>query len=738
MKPLSHMALESTSLNASVSPQYNAGPKGFNTNYSSYRGGTGRGAGSSNTNTFRGNSSTGNRSNLFCEYCKRTGHTKDRCYKLHGYPANTRTPRGRGTRSAANVHTSEDDGSQCEENSEQGRQVPLNLSKGQYEQLLNLLGTLQVGNGVDCSGNMSSGAANLAVKVTEIGDVCLNSTLTLYKVLFIPSFKFNLISVHCLAVQLKGIVILNNFSCLLQGPSLKSPLALGKARNGLYFFCPKCHSYLPTNGNVVPPERCQPVSFFNYCKKISVGSECKASSPNVRYSHEINKKACSIDPASCSAVNSFLDINPTHSDDTEFLWRARLGHVPFVKMRIISTIPLKISNKQPFICTICPMARQTKMPFPESITATNSIFELLHIDLWGPYYVPTHDGYHYFLTMVDDYSRSTWTQLLRCKSNALHTIKAFTTLIENQFHTKLKTIRSDNGLEFSSTEAICFFQEKGIIHQKSCPYTPQQNGVVERKHKYLREIARALLFQSKMPMRYWGECVLTATYLINRLPTKLLQNKSPYELLYHKKPTYSHLRSFGCLCFPTTLKTHKDKFEPRTTPHIFIGYPFNTKGYKVLNLATKRIHVSRDVLFHETIFPFVIAPVGSSFNSVLQFLVHHSDKLSYVSSKTNNFVDDEMLNSHTLVEVTSDHVPIPENTPVTEPTALIPPAEPNVSALGDAHFAPRRTTSLNVTKVTGLKKKQPTRRSHSRPKSFFGKGQKEEQDSIASITNNPT
>lgn len=79
-------------------------------------------------------------------------------------------------------------------------------------------------------------------------------------------------------------------------------------------------------------------------------------------------------------------------------------------------------------------------------------------------------------------------------------------------------------------------------------------------------------------MRYWGggECVLIATYIINILPTKLLKNKSPYEMLYHKQPTYSHHRSFGCLCFPTTLKTHKNKFEPRATPHIFVGYPSNT------------------------------------------------------------------------------------------------------------------------------------------------------------------
>jgi len=76
------------------------------------------------------------------------------------------------------------------------------------------------------------------------------------------------------------------------------------------------------------------------------------------------------------------------------------------------------------------MARQTRMPFPDSTTTTTKVFELLHIDLWGPYHVPTHDGYHYFLAMVDDHSRSTWTQLLRCKSNALQTVKAFITLIE--------------------------------------------------------------------------------------------------------------------------------------------------------------------------------------------------------------------------------------------------------------------------------------------------------------------
>ena len=109
-------------------------------------------------------------------------------------------------------------------------------------------------------------------------------------------------------------------------------------------------------------------------------------------------------------------------------------------------------------------------------------------------------------------------------------------MIENQFQTTVKCIRSDNGLEFNNNETLKFFQAKGITHQRSCLYTPQQNSIVERKHRYLLETARALLFQSKLPTKYWGDCILTSTYLINRLPSTFLQNKCPYEMLYKEKP----------------------------------------------------------------------------------------------------------------------------------------------------------------------------------------------------------
>jgi len=234
------------------------------------------------------------------------------------------------------------------------------------------------------------------------------------------------------------------------------------------------------------------------------------------------------------------------------------------------------------------MARQSRLLFPLRTTAFTKCFDLIHIDLWGPYHTKTYDNFSYFITIVDDYSRATWTHLLSSKTNALYVVKTFISMIENHFQTTIKTIISDNGLEFSNHETNSFFQSKGITHQKTCPHTPQQNGVVERKHKYLLETARALLFQSKLPTKYWGECILTATYIINRLPSQILHNKCPIELLHQQRPSYSHMKSFGCLCYPTIPRVQRTKFDPKTKPHVFIGYSLTTKGYKVLSLDTRK------------------------------------------------------------------------------------------------------------------------------------------------------
>ena len=119
-------------------------------------------------------------------------------------------------------------------------------------------------------------------------------------------------------------------------------------------------------------------------------------------------------------------------------------------------------------CDVCPKARQHRLPFPLSQTQSSHLFELVHIDVWGPYHTATHGGYHYFLTIVEDFSRATWTHLLKTKSNAFPLLQTFTEMIFTQFKAKIKIFRSDNALELGSSRAATqFFQSKGIIHQTS-------------------------------------------------------------------------------------------------------------------------------------------------------------------------------------------------------------------------------------------------------------------------------
>ncbi|CAH9108163.1 unnamed protein product, partial [Cuscuta europaea] len=143
-------------------------------------------------------------------------------------------------------------------------------------------------------------------------------------------------------------------------------------------------------------------------------------------------------------------------------------------------------------------------------------------------------------------------------------------MVDTQFEQKVKRIRADNGVEFQTNILVDFYGRSGILLETSCTDTPQQNGVVERKHRHILEVARALRFQSGLPINFWGECVLTAVYIINRLPSPVILNKSPFEMLFGKVPSYDHLRVFGCLAYGHDNK-RKDKFSERGSPGIFIG-----------------------------------------------------------------------------------------------------------------------------------------------------------------------
>ena len=149
-----------------------------------------------------------------------------------------------------------------------------------------------------------------------------------------------------------------------------------------------------------------------------------------------------------------------------------------------------------------------------------------------------------------------------------------------------------------------FYNTIGIIHQTSCLETPQQDGIVERKHQHLLNVTRALLFQANLPPTFWSFALSHAVILINCLPSPFLGNISPYKKLYKIPYDVSILRVFGCLCYTDTLTTNRKKLDPRVVPSIFLGFKPYTKGYMTLNLKTRAIVVSRNVVFYEDYFPY--------------------------------------------------------------------------------------------------------------------------------------
>lgn len=163
----------------------------------------------------------------------------------------------------------------------------------------------------------------------------------------------------------------------------------------------------------------------------------------------------------------------------------------------------------------------------------------------------------------------------------------------------MQMIRSDNGTEYTSKKFNKFCEDTGVEHQLTAPYSPQQNGTAERKNRTIMEMARCLLHDKDLPKKFWAEAVNTAVFLLNRLPTKALQQKTPFEAWYGYKPELFNLKIFGCLCFSYIPHIKRDELDKKAEPGIFVGYSLISKAYRIYLSHKNKVIVSRDVKFLE-------------------------------------------------------------------------------------------------------------------------------------------
>jgi hypothetical protein len=165
---------------------------------------------------------------------------------------------------------------------------------------------------------------------------------------------------------------------------------------------------------------------------------------------------------------------------------------------------------------------------------------------------------------------------------------------------KVKKIRSDYWTVFKNSQIEGFLEEEGIKHEFSSPYTPQKNGVVERKNRTLLDMARTMLDEYKTQDRFWVDAINTAWYSINRLYLHWILKKTSYELLTGKKPNVSYFGVFGSKCFILIKRSRKSKFAPKVVEDFLLGYDSNTRAYRVFNKSTRLVEVSCDIVFDET------------------------------------------------------------------------------------------------------------------------------------------
>ncbi|RVW34023.1 Retrovirus-related Pol polyprotein from transposon TNT 1-94 [Vitis vinifera] len=452
-----------------------------------------------------------------CTYCNKLGHTRDRCYQLHGRPPRT-------------AHMAQSSDSLLPQ--------PPSSSASQTSQA-SIASVAQPGNASACLTHTSS-----------LGPWILDSGASDHL-----SGNKDLFSSITTTSDLPTVTLANGSQTVAKGIGLALPLPSLPLTSVLY--TPECPFNLISISKITRTLNCS-ITFSD--KFVTLQDRSTGKTIGIgRESQGLYHLTSDSSPAVCI------------STDAPLLIHNRLGHPSLSKFQ--KMVP-RFSTLSSLPCESCQLGKHTRVSFPKRLNnRAKSPFELVHTDVWGPCRTASTLGFQYFVTFIDDYSRCTWLFLMKNRAELFSIFQKFYTEIQTQFNISIRVLRSDNAREYFSAQFTSFMSHHGILHQSSCAHTPQQNGVAERKNRHLVETARTLLLHSHVPFRFWGDAVLTACYLINRMPSSVLHDQIPHSLLFPDQPLYFlPPRVFGCTCFVHILTPGQDKLSAKAMKCLFLGY----------------------------------------------------------------------------------------------------------------------------------------------------------------------
>ncbi|XP_073061940.1 uncharacterized protein [Primulina eburnea] len=267
------------------------------------------------------------------------------------------------------------------------------------------------------------------------------------------------------------------------------------------------------------------------------------------------------------------------------LWHQKLRHVNFKILKNLSKYDAvrgmpNLSSGIPYVCGDCQKGKQTHVSHPVlSTPGTTRCLELLHMDLMGPMEVESLGGKKYSFVCVDDFSRFSWVNFIKEKSDTFDVFKNLITRITNLHSLKIRRIKTDHGKEFENRSFSSFCDRKGISHEFSAPKTPQQNGINERKKRTLQEMARVMLTSKNLAKRFWVEALNTTCHISNRVYLRSGSTMTSYEIIMGKKLNLRYFLVFGCVCYTLNDRDQLAKFDSKSDKCLFLGYATNSRAY---------------------------------------------------------------------------------------------------------------------------------------------------------------